>query len=156
MSTRYAIPHNAITPSKGNMTATVGSVPALTFTSGGINFAGDYYTTDRQMRLTLSALQQLPLSIHGIEITFLRDLQDGKHKVEDGKVSAAYWQLVTENGETVFVVNDADSGFINFAKNDALETFSGTFSFTTKNADGTVFEIKNGRFDVEGFDEFTL
>ncbi|MFL1547555.1 hypothetical protein K0P33_29690 [Pseudomonas sp. ArH3a] len=156
MLTRHVIPQIYTTPSQGNLSANIGTSPSLTLTAEGINFARDYYTTDRQMRMTLSVLQHLPDMIHGVEITFLSTLTDGKHTIEDKKVSAVYWQLLAENDESVFYTHDADSGFINVAFNDALETVEGTFSFKSTNPDGSILVINDGHFKIVGRDDLTL
>ncbi|EIK73438.1 hypothetical protein PseBG33_5176 [Pseudomonas synxantha BG33R] len=156
MLTRHVIPQNYTTPSQGNLSANIGTSPSLTLTAEGISFARDYYTTDRKMRTTLSALQRLPDMIHGIEITFLSTLTDGKHTIEEKKVSAVYWQLLAENDESVFYTHDADSGFIDMVFDDALETVEGTFSFESTNSDGNLLEINGGDFKIVGRDDLTL
>ncbi len=156
MLTRHVIPQNYTTPSQGTLKANIGTSPALALTADGINFARDYYTTDRQMRTTLSALERLPDMIHGVEISFLSTLTDGRHAIEDKKVSAVYWQLLVENDESVFYTHDADSGSISLAFNDALESVEGAFSFKSTNPDGSVLVINGGNFNIVGRDDLTL
>ncbi|WP_103735268.1 hypothetical protein [Pseudomonas sp. GZJR-8] len=155
MLTRHVIPQNYATPSQGNLSARIGSA-SNTLTAQSINFARDYYTTDRTMRMTLSALEKLPDMIHGLEITFLSTLSDGKHTIEEKKVSAVYWKLLAENNESVFYTHDADSGFINLTFYDALEIVEGTFSFKSTEPDGSVLVIDGGNFKITGRDDLTL
>ncbi|MDI3249526.1 MULTISPECIES: hypothetical protein [unclassified Pseudomonas] len=138
------------------MSAKIGTGSGLTFTADGLNFARDYYTTDRKMRMTLSALQRLPNMIHGVEITFPSTLTECDHKFEDKDVTAVYWQLLPENNESVFYTYDADSGFFNMTSYDSLEVFEGFFNFKSTHSDGTFLEVKSGRFRIEGRDDLTL
>ncbi|MPR04779.1 hypothetical protein F0169_23525 [Pseudomonas sp. MAFF 212408] len=156
MLTRHVIPQTCATPSQGTLGASIGTSPALTLTAEGLNFARDYYTTDRQMRTTLSALERLPDMVHGVEITFLSTLTDGRYAIEDKKVSAVYWQLLVENDESVFYTHDADSGSISLAFSDALETVEGAFSFKSTNPDGSILVIDGGKFNIVGRDDLTL
>lgn len=156
MLTRHIIPQNQKTPSKGILVATIGTSPPLTFTADGFNFARDYYTTDRKMRLTLSALQRVPNMIHGIEITFPSTLASGTHTIESGAACAVYWQLLVENGESIFYTYDADSGFLALSIDEAGETFQGSVYLRSHHADGTFLEIKDFGFNIEGRDDLTL
>lgn len=159
MLTEHILPQTTNNPSTGKVKANVkGDQP---FKDDAFNFAYDYYTTDRQLRLTLSAAQTSEDAngktvVRGIEMVFNADTVSGTHKIEGKKVSATYWKMWSENGETRFQTFDADTGSVNLEFDHEEETYEGRFSFKSSGPVATVLEIDEGIFSIKGRDNFTL
>jgi hypothetical protein len=159
MLTRHILPQTQNNPSSGNVTAQVAGDG--TFTTETLNFAYDYYTTDKQLRLTFSALQSPDETngqqiLRGIEMVFDSNVTRGTLNVKDGRVNATYWKMWGENGETLFHTYDADAGSVTVDFNHQDETYSASFSFESTGPGHETACITEGVFQIKGRDNFTL
>lgn len=159
MLTEHILPQTVTHPSSGTVTAQVTGDDL--FDTNIVNFAYDYYTTDKQLRLTLSTAQAPAGAsgknvMRGIEMVFNVDILDGKHRIEDKQVSATYWELGEKNGESRFQTYDADTGSIDVKFDHEKETYDGSFSFTSKGPGTVLLELTEGRFSITGRDNLTL
>lgn len=159
MLTEHILPQTKNNPSSGSVTAV--AVDDKEFEAEAFNFAYDYYTTDKQLRLTLSAVQTSTDAngakvLRGIEMVFNAYAVSGTHKIEDKKVSATYWKMWAENDKTRFQTFDADKGSVSLKFDHVQEIYEGSFSFTSIGPNATVLEIKDGKFSITGRDNFTL
>jgi chitinase len=159
MLKEHTLPQTRNNPTAGEVTANVKGDQS--FKDDGFNFAYDYYTTDSQLRLTLSAAQTYEAPngttvVRGIEMVFNADTVSGTHKIEDKKVSATYWKMWAENGDTRFQTFDADTGSVNLEFDHEKETYEGNFAFKSSGPGATALEIDAGRFSVKGRDNFML
>ncbi|WP_431481541.1 hypothetical protein [Pseudomonas thivervalensis] len=153
MRVQHILPQTRNNPSSGQLTAQIeGDVP---FGSNMLNFAYDYYTTDRKLRLTLSAVQtpddaDSERVIRGIEMVFDKDVMTETLTIEDQKVHVTYWKMWAENGQTLFQTNDADKGSVTVSFNHHEESYTGDFAFKLDDC------LIEGKFSIKGRDNFTL
>ncbi|CDF93776.1 MULTISPECIES: hypothetical protein [unclassified Pseudomonas] len=152
MLTQHILPQTRQTPSSGNVVAQLED--GAPFQSNMTNFAYDYYTTDRQLRLTLSAVQVPDTAaervIRGIEMVFSPEVTNETLVIGERKVYVTYWTMWAENGQTRFRTNDADNGSVSVMFNHEEETYLGNFTF------GPAGSVIQGSFSIQGRDNFTL
>ncbi|MCE0462353.1 hypothetical protein [Pseudomonas uvaldensis] len=153
MLTQYILPQTRKNPSSGSAVAQLED--GTPFQSTLINFAYDYYTTDRKLRLTLSAVQVPDDTapervIRGIEMVFNPDVTTETLMIGEQKVHVTYWTMWAENGQTRFLTNDADNGSVSVIFNHEEETYLGSFTF------GSAGSVIQGSFSIQGRDNFTL
>ncbi|MDR9863017.1 MULTISPECIES: hypothetical protein [Pseudomonas] len=159
MLTEHALPHTKTNPSSGTVAAEVQG--ESTFNADGLNFAYDYYTTDKKLRLTLSAVQTIEGKqgnkvIRGLEMVFNSDIVSGTHSIKDGKFSATWWKMWANGDDTLFHTYNADDGSITLSFDHEQELYEGNFSFESKGPGPASAIIKSGSFSIEGRDNFTL
>lgn len=159
MLTEHVLPQTRTNPSSGTVSTDVIGEPA--FTADGLNFAYDYYTTDRKLRLTLSAVQTIEdeqgnTVIRGIEMVFNPDMDSGTHAIKDGKYSATWWKMRADGAETLFQTYNADSGSVSLSFDHERELYEGSFSFESNGPGSASAIIKSGSFSIKGRDNFTL
>ncbi|MBT2297141.1 hypothetical protein [Pseudomonas fluorescens] len=153
MLTQHILPQTQTNPSSGSVNAQVEG--GTSFVTDTLNFAYDYYTTDRKLRLTLSAVQMPDDAapervIRGIEMVFNADVTHETLIIGEQKVYVTYWEMWAENGQTRFQTNDADTGSVSVIFNHQEETYLGTFTF------GPAGNVIQGNFSIKGRDNFTL
>jgi hypothetical protein len=153
MLTQHILPQTQTTPSSGNVVAQLED--GAPFQSTMVNFAYDYYTTDRQLRLTLSAVQEpddtaAERVIRGVEMVFSPEVTNETLVIGEQKVYVTYWTMWAENGQTRFQTNDADTGSVSVFFNHEEETYRGNFTF------GPAGSVIQGSFSIQGRDNFTL
>lgn len=159
MLTEHVLPQTRTNPSSGTLAADVIGEPA--FNADGLNFAYDYYTTDKKLRLTLSAVQtvkdeQGSTVIRGIEMVFNSDMVSGDHAIKDGKFSATWWKMYADGADTLFQTYNADSGSISLSFDHEQELYEGRFSFESNGPGSDSAIVKSGSFSIKGRDNFTL
>ncbi|MCQ6257513.1 hypothetical protein [Pseudomonas sp. Q11] len=153
MLTQHTLPQTQTNPSSGSVTAQIED--DTSFVTDTLNFAYDYYTTDRQLRLTLSAVQMPDNAapervIRGIEMVFNADVTHETLIIGEQKVHVTYWKMWAENGQTRFQTNDADNGSVSVIFDHQQETYIGNFTF------GPAGSVIQGNFSIKGRDNFTL
>jgi hypothetical protein len=159
MLTEHFLPQTRTNPSSGTVCADVTGEPA--FNADGLNFAFDYYTTDKKLRLTLSAVQTIEdehenTVIRGIEMVFNSDMGSGTHAIKEGKFSATWWKMRADGADTLFQTYNADSGSISLSFDHERELYEGSFSFESNGPGSASAIIKSGSFSIVGRDNFTL
>ncbi|MFL1517762.1 hypothetical protein [Pseudomonas prosekii] len=159
MLTEHAIHQTISKSSSGSMSAEIDFDQQ--FKSEGLNFANDFYTTDKQMRLTLSSLQMLENTdskkvIRGIEMVFAADVVSGTYSFQDKQVSATFWMIFADDQQSLYRSFGADQGSVTLEFDEEKENCHGTFSFTSNGPGATVLTVRAGEFSVSGRDDFTL
>ena len=158
MLTEHVLPHTKTNPSSGTVSADVQG--ESTFNADGLNFAYDYYTTDKKLRLTLSAVQTVEDDqgkvIRGLEMVFDSDIVSGTYTIKGGKFSATWWKMWADGDDTLFQTYNADDGALTLSINHQQEIYEGSFSFESKGPGSASAIIKSGSFSIEGRDNFTL
>ncbi|MFJ2463683.1 hypothetical protein [Pseudomonas sp. NPDC087615] len=159
MLTEHLLPQTKTNPSSGTVSADVQGEP--TFNADGFNFAYDYYTTDKKLRLTLSAVQTIEDDqgnrvIRGIEMVFNSDIVSGTHAIKDGNFSATWWTMRAEGDDTLFHTYNADDGSVALSFDHDQELYEGSFTFESKGPGSASAIIRSGSFSIQGRDNFTL